>query len=192
MFGEILPEMQNFLPAILAVTLSFLISTNAITAPSISLEGRNIWQLKALPISVKDVFAAKKKVHYYITGIPTLIAVLAFCYCCGLSPVDSLLLILFAVVYLMFSATSGLAAGLRFPNMKWTDETMVIKRGAPVFISLFGGWAIGTVIGLGLYFGRKFMSARLMMVVMIVLFLAADLLIDRWMNTKGIDRFMEL
>ena len=52
-----------------AVTACLMASTNYITAPSISLEGRTLWILRSLPVSAWDVLVSKLMLHLLVTEI---------------------------------------------------------------------------------------------------------------------------
>ncbi len=61
-----LPVILQILPMLLAGVCAFLCSMNIVSAPSISLEGKNIWVLQTLPIDAKLVLKAKLYVHYLV------------------------------------------------------------------------------------------------------------------------------
>ena len=50
-----------------------VMSMNDITAPSISLEGKNIWIAKTLPVDTWQILRAKLKLHNIITITPMVI-----------------------------------------------------------------------------------------------------------------------
>lgn len=54
-----IPEISGYIPVLLCIALSFVATTTCTTAPSISLEGKSFWILKAHPINPGDVFYAK-------------------------------------------------------------------------------------------------------------------------------------
>ncbi|MEI3218791.1 MAG: hypothetical protein V8S08_03120 [Lachnoclostridium sp.] len=61
------------LMAVVAIcTLSFM---NDITAPSVSLEGKNLWLEQSFPVSGLQVLMAKVKMHLLLTIVPAAILV---------------------------------------------------------------------------------------------------------------------
>lgn len=76
---------------ILCAALCALASMNDMSAPSVSLEGKNLWLIQSLPITPWQVLRAKLLLHAGLTGIPML-----FCVICmavtGICPWEQLLL----------------------------------------------------------------------------------------------------
>ena len=52
-------------------------SMNDITAPAISLEGKNIWLSQSLPVKPWQVLRSKLELHMWLTGVPAV-----FCSIC--------------------------------------------------------------------------------------------------------------
>lgn len=48
-------------------------SMNDLTAPSISLEGKNLWIVRSLPVTSWQILRAKLRMHVILTLIPALI-----------------------------------------------------------------------------------------------------------------------
>lgn len=183
-------SVQSLFPAFLAISICLITSMNVISAPSISLEGRSIWVLQSLPVDVREIFKAKRKFHIMLSGIPTLIFSIAICFVFEMEILQLVLITVLAFVFVVFTATAGLALGLRFANVSWTDETAVCKRGLPIFVSLFGGWAIAAVCAAAVFFLRKNVQATFIVIALIVIFTGAERLINRWLMTKGQEVFM--
>ena len=51
-----------------------------------------------------------------------------------------LMIFLFVASYVWLMALIGLLLGIKMPVLTWTNEIMPIKQGAPVMITLFGGF----------------------------------------------------
>lgn len=125
---------------ILCAALCALASMNDMSAPSVSLEGKNLWLIQSLPITPWQVLRAKLLLHAGLTGIPML-----FCVICmavtGICPWEQLLLsFVLGLGFLLLMALSGLFLGLKMPNLNWTSELAPIKQSACVAVNLFGGF----------------------------------------------------
>ena len=53
------PMISHMIPLLLVAAFSAFSATTYISACSISIEGRKLWILRSLPLSVRDIFAAK-------------------------------------------------------------------------------------------------------------------------------------
>ncbi|MFQ9147910.1 MAG: hypothetical protein ACLR5G_06450 [Eubacteriales bacterium] len=74
---EALSEMEisdGMIAVVFACAVCLMLTMVDITAPSVSLEGKNIWILGSLPVRAKDALIAKLKVQLVVTAPPPLIA----------------------------------------------------------------------------------------------------------------------
>jgi ABC-2 type transport system permease protein len=179
--------------AILICTMLCLVATmNDMTAPSVSLEGKNLWLPQSLPIDPKLILYAKASVQLILSGIPMLIAVI-----CAVTVVDAagsvrFLIILTAVMYVIFSAFFNILLGIKMPVLTWTSEIAPIKQSGGVFIAMFGGWGVCALMGgLYLFIGYK-MGAAVYLLIWTLLFAAASIIISCWLNKRGSVIFSEL
>ena len=109
---------------------------NDMAAPSVSLEGRNLWLAQSLPILPWQALRAKLSVQLALTGIPALFCCVCLQIVCPASPVERVLLMLVPLLYVLLSALFGLFLGVKMPNLTWTNELVPIKQSASVMIAL--------------------------------------------------------
>ena len=179
--------------AILICTMLCLVATmNDMAAPSVSLEGKNLWLPQSLPIDPKLILYAKASVQLILSGIPMLIAVI-----CAVTVVDTagsvrFLIILTAMMYVIFSAFFNVLLGIKMPLLNWTSEIAPIKQSGGVFIAMFGGWGVCALMGgLYLFIGYN-IGAAVYLLIWTLLFAAASFIIIYWLNKRGSVIFSEL
>ena len=187
-----LPVFPGVLPVIMCAACCLLGGMVDISAPSISLEGKTIWQVQSLPVSGWQVLLAKLKLHLALAGLPTLFCTVAILIITPATLAQKLLILAAAVLFTLLFAMLGLFLGLKLPNLNWTNEIVPIKQSAAVFIALFSGMGIGVAIG-GLYFlfGYRIGPTAYLGAVCLIL-LAADAALFLWLRGKGARRFEEL
>ena len=152
--GVLAGEFEPFLgtteaTAVLAVGMAFAIAAmNDISAPSISLEGKNLWIAQSLPVTSWQILRAKLRLHVVLTVVPLLLYGVCAAIGLHLTILQTVILLVAALAYVFFSAALGLALNLKNPNLTWSNENIPIKQSMPVFVCLFGGWiyALGTVV----------------------------------------------
>ena len=135
--------------AVAAVCLAA--APNTVTAPSVSLEGKNLWILQSLPVDGKKILFAKLKLHMVIT------APIAFL--CGVvlnillkpSPVTAVLTLILPCVFIFLCGELGLLLNLKMPKLDWTNEAVTVKQSMSVMISLFANWGIIMLLA-GVYY----------------------------------------
>lgn len=144
-------ELGDSVVLLLAAALCSVTAMNDITAPSISLEGKNLWILQSLPVSAWEIFRAKLKLHLLLTFVPLVVCMAGVCYVIPLELPAIAVLIGVLISFVLFTALFGLALGLKMPLLSWTNETVPVKQAGNVMIALFGSWAVIVVFG-GIYF----------------------------------------
>jgi ABC-2 type transport system permease protein len=138
----------NFVPILNISLICIMISLNTITAPSISLEGKNLWILKSLPVREWTIIKTKIKLHYFITIVPVLIFDAELLVIARQNLFVSAMTLLITMLYPLFTAGLGLFINLMKPKLNWTSEstvtrlnvgsitTMVIGGGIPLIIMI--------------------------------------------------------
>lgn len=185
-FLSLLPGDGESLSCLLAAAaICTLASMNDMTAPSVSLEGKNLWLAQSLPVSAAQALMAKLHMHLLLTLIPT--AILSLCAGAVLapSPAFAALILSTVIAYALFMAAFGLFLNLKLPNLQWTNEIVPIKQSASVTVALFGGWVL--VAGLaGLWFlVERVLSPALYLLCVTLLLLAAFALLLTWIRRRG-------
>lgn len=188
--GEILTVPQTALLAAAAVCV--MTTMNDMTAPSVSLEGKNLWLARSLPVTPQQVLLAKLKLHLILTLIPAAVLLAAVEWVLRLPVLYAVLTPAAVVLFVVLMGAVGLAANLRMPNLTWSSEIVPIKQSAATAVALFGGWVIVAALG-GLYvLLHGVFSPAAYLGVLCLLLLAACIVLLRWILTRGVRRFLEL
>ncbi len=175
---------------ITAAALAGLGSTNNISAPSVSLEGKHLWIIKMLPVPAKEVLYAKLKLHLAIALLPILVMSVTVSVITKMSFVFATLTILLAVVMTFFIAVLGLVLNVKFPNFDWHNETVPVKQSASVTLTLFGGWTIVLGFGLLYYFLLKdFVSPAVFLALCLFVLALVSMALFLWISKKGAEVF---
>lgn len=134
------PIMFPLVKILIPYLIAMMISMCAISASSISLEGKNFWILKASPIKPYSFFLAKIIFSISLTMPFSLITSLSFIFRFDLNLQESILAILLPLAYCYFSAVLGLFTNLKLPMMEWKNETVVVKQSAAALLSSLSGF----------------------------------------------------
>lgn len=182
----------DIVPVLLSAALCLLASMNDMAAPSVSLEGRQLWLAQSLPVTPWQVLRAKLDTQLLLTGVPLL-----FCALCAVivlpgGAAEMALAVVVALLYTLLSALAALALGLKLPNLTWTNEITPIKQGGSVMLALFVNWLYAIALG-GLYFlcGRYLSAAAYLALAAAVTAVVCALLL-RWVKQRGTRIFAAL
>lgn len=195
--AEELRPMLSLLPAELrplaaAAMVCVITTMNDMTAASVSLEGKTLWLSQALPVSGRQVLLAKLRLHLLLTIFPAVLPVGALIWLMELSALEGLLVAVLVGLFILCTGTMGLVANLKMPNLTWTNELVPIKQGAPAMIAIFGGWLLVAVLAGVVLLARRLLPLSACSALVLLLLLAADCLLLRWLATTGARRFETL
>ena len=125
-------------PAVLlAAAVCFLLSTVAVTASSISLEGRQLWILKEAPVSAGTLFAVKAGFQLLLVLPVLVLSTACLALACGVTAGEWLLVLLPCVAFSAASALFGLYVNLCFPRLDAPNDTVVVKQSAASMLGIF-------------------------------------------------------
>lgn len=125
-----IPAAAGMLKDMVPYLMSFMVGMVAITASSISLEGKNIWILKSSPISANTILGAKIIFSLSLTIPVSFLTALIAGFGLKMSFLNFLLTILLPIAYCYLTAVLGLVINLKLPMLEWKNETVVVKQSA--------------------------------------------------------------
>ncbi|MBQ6807509.1 MAG: hypothetical protein IJO97_08770 [Lachnospiraceae bacterium] len=109
------------------------------TATSISMEGKEWWIIQSLPIKTKTVFDSKILLNLTLIAPFYVIAEIISILVLQPSLIELCWLILLPIIFIVFACVFGITINIRFPMMKWENETVVVKQSAAAMIGGLGG-----------------------------------------------------
>ncbi len=130
--------MKHAAGGILIAVMIFCATLAPTTSSAISMEGKQIWMSKHLPIPAKLWLRAKLQVNLLLVGPSILIAttILAIAFRSLLHPLDVAGLYLLPLSALLCSTVIGLLVNAKMPRLNWKSETEVVKQSGAVLIMM--------------------------------------------------------
>ena len=123
-------QMRSMLPMMLATIFGMM----PVTSVSISMEGKQWWILKTLPICAKDILNSKLLMHLSLTLPFYLLSALIVSVGQKVSPVEFLWILLLPLVSILFSGVFGQAVNLKMAVFDWENEVTIVKQSASTFV----------------------------------------------------------
>lgn len=115
--------------------IATLLSTSITSSSSLSLEGKEIWIIRTLPLSTKQIIQSKIFFNLVLHAIGYIPAILIVAIKYPMTIDKLIFLVLIPVTYSLFIASSGLYLNSKYPNYHWENESVVIKQSLPALIS---------------------------------------------------------
>ncbi len=183
----------GMLPLVLFAFICALASMCDAAAPSVSLEGKNIWILQSMPVKTLDILHAKVKLQLVITVPPMLALLVSIIIKLRLSAFEAAVTVALSILYSLFSALFGVYIGLQKPNLNWTNELYPVKQSVGVAIALFSGWVFAAVyVGCYMWIGRKYIPIKPYYLIGMLLLAVSSVLIEMWIKKRGTKVFETL
>ena len=177
---------------IIAVVLSFIASSNMLTASSVSLEGENLWIIRLAPVKTEEIFIAKLLLQIGITCIPGTIASVVVCSLLEIPLLLTLLVWLCVSVVACLCAALGLIVNLKLPNLTWTSEIVAVKQSLSVVVAMFTSWGFSALLIAGHFTIGTLMSAELYLTLSFGVYGAIFGLMLVWLGKRGVKIFERL
>lgn len=184
-----LPFLTNLLPLIACAALCLCTSMNYLTAPAVSLEAKQLWLLKSLPISPWATLCAKLEMQLLITVPAVLFASGALVFVLRPAPVTACLIVLVPLLFSVVCAAIGLCVNLKLPNLTWTNENTVVKQSLSVLLSLPLSWCVVAALGALYYALRSLVEPQVYLVGCAAALLLMVVGLMGWLRTRGCARW---
>jgi len=195
--GDILPMLQmlreelpgtnidGFIPVVVTILSCLVLGMNAISTPSVSLEGKNLWIVRSLPVASKDILQAKERFHEAMNLFPAVVIPFVLCLLFGAGIAGAVTSALCCTMFVCVTACFGLMMGLLKPNLTWTSEVVPIKQSFAILLSIAFSGLLALAIGAGFFFLRNKIDADSYLILAMAAQVLIVRLLRRWLYTKG-------
>lgn len=114
---------------------------------SVSMEGKNIWVVKTLPIPTKTILDAKILMNLLLMLPFYLVSEVFLIMALKPNALELVWLLVIPEVIALFSCVYGVAVNLRLPVLDWESEVSVVKQSAASLIGGMGGLLLALIWG---------------------------------------------
>ena len=166
----------------------FCIVMSNTSCVSISIEGKNLWILKCLPIDEMDIFKSKILLNIFLTIPISLISFLVIGIKLSFELKTIILVMIFIVLISIFSAVLGLFINLLYPKLEFTSDVQVVKQGASVIINMISSLLyVAIFVGIGYIF--KITNFEVFLVISNIITFISILGMYNILKCKGVELF---
>ena len=138
---ELLPlsiDMESMIPFLMAGVFCMMTTT----ATSISMEGKNWWILKSLPLSAKNILDGKILMNLLLILPFYFLSELFLIFALKPGAGELLWMILIPAEIILFSCVYGITVNLHFPVLEWESEVRIVKQSASAMLGGMGGFIL--------------------------------------------------
>ena len=116
-----------------------------VSSVAVSMEGKNWWIVKTLPLSAKTILDAKILMNLLLFLPFWLVAEVFLILALKPDLLELFWMILVPIVIMVFSCVYGIFINLLFPVMNWESEVSVVKQSASALLGGMGGMLVAVV-----------------------------------------------
>lgn len=185
MLGQVFPEKEDFVAALSCFAICLVSMMNDITAPSISLEGKNLWISRSLPVSSAQVLQAKLQLQLVVTAVPVLFCSICVVIVLPMSVTMAVATLLLPQLFNLLIGQIGLAINLKMPNLNWSNEAAAVKQSAGVLLTMLVGFCYSAVVVVIYLFQGDQIETIWYLFLCVMLTTLFIFLMKHWIKTKG-------
>ena len=132
--------------------LMLLLSTTIISACSLSVEGKNLWIIKTMPIDARTVLLSKALMQFVISFPTTLVASVLLIIATAPSPALWAVYIIAPQLASLLFSLFGILINVAFPKFNYENEAQAVKQSLATLICMMGSMLFSTALLIGTFF----------------------------------------
>ena len=129
-------DAERIIAPVVICGVMFFLSTVMISASALSLEGKNLWLLKSLPVTSRQVLFSKTLPHIILSLPVAFVSSVLLFIATGASAVYLPFFILIPASYSILSAFLGTVFNVAFPKFEFQNEAQVVKQSMATFLAM--------------------------------------------------------
>ncbi len=134
------------------ILFAAILVMNSPIVTSVSMEGKELWIVKSLPVSSQDILRAKLMFSLILLAPFYLVGEVIILIAIKPSLSYAIWMLMLPIALILFALVLGLAVNLKFPKLKWDNDVEVVKQSASALIGGFAGMLIALVSAVPLLF----------------------------------------
>ena len=136
---EVMFGIPGIVTRLLPLLLAMVCSIGSTTVSSISMEGKQWWLVKSLPLTTAQILDSKILVNLTV-ALPCLVLTdLILMMTLETSFLGYVWILIIPFVYLLLFSVLGITINLKMPLFDWESEAVVVKQSGAVFVSMVAG-----------------------------------------------------
>ncbi len=139
-----IPIAMNINAAVPFVVAAIMVMLNPASV-SISMEGKEVWLLKSLPLDRRSILKSKILFNLYLCTPFYIVSVIALIIALRPNVWEFIGMIVIPVIVVVFAVILGVVVNLLLPKMQWENEVEVVKQSASAMLGGIGGTLIALV-----------------------------------------------
>ena len=154
------------LEPLLLILFGFSIVMTYTPAISLSLEGKNLWIIKSLPIEPKTIMVSKILFNLILIVPIGIISMVMLGYNLDIDPLSLIVMLYVMISLAVLSSILNAYINLYIPKFDFQNEVEVIKQSIASMLGVFGGFGLLVTAGFGYYGLNQILDMNLTLFIM--------------------------
>lgn len=159
---EALMGMPGIIVRLVPLFMAAMCSFSTTTASSVSMEGRNWWLIKSLPVTSGQLFTSKMLVNLTVALPCYIVALVLLLLGVNSDWMDKLWMTMIPLAYILFVTVLGITVNCKMPVFDWESEAAVVKQSGAMLLNMVVGF-LSVLIPVGLLLVFNELSHHLVM-----------------------------
>jgi ABC-2 type transport system permease protein len=169
--------------------IGFCVAMSYSPAISLSLEGKNLWRLKSLPISAKTIMWSKILFNTFLVIPFAFLSWILFAISFNITIIDLLAILFLSVSFIFLSSVMDGVINLLFPRFDFVNDIEIIKTSLGALLGVFGGFGLMIINGVIFYFINPLLGSTLSYVCLGLIDAGLAFLASLYIEKKSEERF---
>ena len=178
-----------FFVTVATVALS---SMDMYSASAVSLEGKNLWIVKSLPLSSRTVLFSKTLAHASLAGVASLITATLLLIAAGGDALAWLIALPNSALISLCFAIFGTVINVALPKFDFENDTQVVKQSLATLVVMLGQMLFAMLVLVGGFFIIKFVGAYAAALIVLILNILTFLSLYFILIKVSVPRFAKL
>ena len=202
--GEFLPMLEFLAPELLGISFDSakalavclvivcFSSMDTFSASAVSLEGKNLWIVKSMPIKSYDVLFAKTLAHISISAPASVVTAALLLIATRASALSWLVGILAAVISAAVFALFGTVINVALPKFDFENDMQPVKQSPAMLVVMFGQMLWGVLLAVGAYYICSYVGGYMTAALILMLHVIVSAVLYIIMTKVSARRFAKL
>ena len=170
--GDFLAQMVGVgldIEVMVLLIVGFSVAMTYTPSITLSLEGKNFWIIKSLPIKSETIMLSKVFFNLLLILPIALISILMLGFSLKIPALSQIIMMGLVTAFAFLMSFLDAVFNLYIPKFDFKNDVEIVKQSASAMLGIFGGFAMLALNGVIYYFARDILDLNIMLFILLIL-----------------------
>jgi ABC-2 type transport system permease protein len=170
--GDFLAQMVGVgldIEVMVLLIVGFSVAMTYTPSITLSLEGKNFWIIKSLPIKSETIMLSKVFFNLLLILPIALISILMLGFSLKIPALSQIMMMGLVTAFAFLMSFLDAVFNLYIPKFDFKNDVEIVKQSASAMLGIFGGFAMLALNGVIYYFARDILDLNIMLFILLIL-----------------------